>query len=150
MLRSIIVLVQPGIILHSGPQIRVRNWKLFFLFFNQNICCGYSKEPSLWDGSFEHPKHMFKLMDKEIITILPWKTLLNWTYAHYPGSELYSFSAFCLSGIKPHYPGSALMWSWFRKFVLKQWYTVYTIWNNQDNIIIRQTGSNPAFNFSYG
>ena len=30
----------------SGSQIRVRNGKLFFLFLNQNICCGYSKEPS--------------------------------------------------------------------------------------------------------
>ena len=28
----------------------------------------------------EHPKHMFKLMDKEITTILRWKTLLYWTY----------------------------------------------------------------------
>ena len=32
--------------------------EFFFLFLNQNICCGYSKEPSQWDGSFEHPKHM--------------------------------------------------------------------------------------------
>ena len=23
------------------------------------------KEPSHWDGSFEHPKHMFQLMDKK-------------------------------------------------------------------------------------
>ena len=30
----------------AGPQIRVGNGKLFFLFLNQNICCGYSKEPS--------------------------------------------------------------------------------------------------------
>ena len=30
----------------SGFQIRVRTGKLFFLFLNQNICCGYSKEPS--------------------------------------------------------------------------------------------------------
>ena len=37
--------------------------KIIFLFFNQNICCGYSKEPSQLDGSFEHTKHMFKLMD---------------------------------------------------------------------------------------
>ena len=51
----------------AGPQIRVRNWKLVFLFLNQNICCGYSKEPSRWDGSFEHAKQMFKLMDKKII-----------------------------------------------------------------------------------
>ena len=44
--------------------------KIIFLFLNQNICCGYSKEPSHGDGSFEHPKHMFKLMDKKIIAIL--------------------------------------------------------------------------------
>ena len=29
-----------------GLQLRVRNEKLIFLFLNQNICCGYSKEPS--------------------------------------------------------------------------------------------------------
>ena len=29
-----------------GPHIRVRNRKLLFLFLNQTICCGYSKEPS--------------------------------------------------------------------------------------------------------
>ena len=66
---------------NAGLQIRVHNWKLFFLFLNQNICCGYSKEPSQWDGSFEHPKHMLKMMDKkEIITILHSKIMLNWTY----------------------------------------------------------------------
>ena len=64
----------------TGLQIRVRNEKLFFLFLNQNIWCGYSKEPSHWDGSFEHPKHMFKLMDKKIIAILRWQILLNWPY----------------------------------------------------------------------
>ena len=53
--------------LHSGPELRVRNRKLFFLFLNQNICCGYSKEPSQWDGSFEHPKHMFRVLNKKII-----------------------------------------------------------------------------------
>ena len=30
----------------TGPQIRVCTRKLFILFLNQNICCGYSKEPS--------------------------------------------------------------------------------------------------------
>ena len=65
----------------SGLQIRVRNWKWFFLFLNQNICCGYSKELSQWDSSFEHPKHMFKMRGKKIITIfLRSKILLNWTY----------------------------------------------------------------------
>ena len=49
------------------------NRKVIFLFFNQNICCGYSKEPSHWDGSFEHPKHMLKVMGKKILTNLHWK-----------------------------------------------------------------------------
>ena len=40
---------------------------LIFLFLNQNICCGYSKEPSQCDGSsFEHPKHV-KIDGLEII-----------------------------------------------------------------------------------
>ena len=65
-------------IIQSGPKIIVRNWKLFFLCLNQNICCGYSKEPSRWDGSFEHPKRMFKLIDKKIITILRNKKF--WTH----------------------------------------------------------------------
>ena len=55
--------------------------KIIFLLPNQNICCGYSKEPSQWDSSFEHPKDMLKLTDKKIIAILRWKYLLNWPYA---------------------------------------------------------------------
>ena len=64
-------------------QIRVCNWKLAFLFLNQNICCGWSKEPSQWDGSFEHPKHMLKWMDKKLSTILFTDRLLIWTYGSY-------------------------------------------------------------------
>ena len=44
--------------------------KITFLFINKNISCGYSKEPSQWDGSFEHPKKMFKVMGKKIIRFL--------------------------------------------------------------------------------
>ena len=29
------------------------------IFVNQNICYGYSKEPSQWDGSFELPKQLY-------------------------------------------------------------------------------------------
>ena len=54
----------------SGLQIKVRIGKSFSLFRIQNICCGYSKEPSQWDGSFEHPKHMLKLMVKKLNKIL--------------------------------------------------------------------------------
>ena len=57
---------------YTGLQIRVRTRKLFFLFLNQNICCGYSKEPSQWDGSFEHPKHMLEIIGKKIFAILRW------------------------------------------------------------------------------
>ena len=60
--KTLIRLCRPGPQMH----VRVRNWKLFFLFLNQNICCVYSKELSRWDGSFEHPNHMFKLMEKKI------------------------------------------------------------------------------------
>ena len=34
------------------------------------------------DGSFEHPKHMFELMDKKIITILRIYFWLNWPYEY--------------------------------------------------------------------
>ena len=54
---------------HEGS-VRVRNQKFNFLFFNQNMFCACSKEPSHWDGSFEHQKQMLKLMDKKIFTIL--------------------------------------------------------------------------------
>ena len=30
----------------TGLKLRVRNKNLIFLFLNQNICCGYSKELS--------------------------------------------------------------------------------------------------------
>ena len=53
-----------------GNMPLVQNRKIIFLFLNQNICCGYSKEPSEPDGPFEHPKHMLKIMNKKIFTIL--------------------------------------------------------------------------------
>ena len=53
-----------------GLKLRVRNKDLIFLFLNQNIYCGYSKELSQCDSSFEHPKHMLKLMGKKIFTTL--------------------------------------------------------------------------------
>ena len=53
----------------SGLKLRVLTEKKIFLFLNQNICCVDSKESSQWDGSFECPKHLLKLMGKEIFTI---------------------------------------------------------------------------------
>ena len=74
------LLFKPHYLQASGLQINVRNWKLFFLFLNQNICCGYSNEPSQWDGSFEHPKQMFRLLGKKIIAFLRSTILLSRTY----------------------------------------------------------------------
>ena len=38
-----------------------------FLSINLNICFEWSKEPSLGDGSFEHPQRMFGLRNKKSI-----------------------------------------------------------------------------------
>ena len=64
----------------SGLYLKVGN----FFFLNQNICCGYSKEPSQWDGSFQHPKHMFKPKGKKILTIVRSKILFILTYESGP------------------------------------------------------------------
>ena len=53
-------------------QIRVREY-IFYLFLIQNICCGYSKEPS--QCSFGHPKRLLKLMGEKILTSLLFKTM---------------------------------------------------------------------------
>ena len=63
----------------TKPPEKVPNWKLFFLFLNENICCEYSKESSQWYGSLEQHKHMLRSLGKKIITILCSKILLYWT-----------------------------------------------------------------------
>ena len=59
-------------------KIRLHDSKLFVLFLNHCICCGYSKELSQSDGSFEHPKQkniMLKLIDKEMLIIFTLKNV---------------------------------------------------------------------------
>ena len=58
------------------PEIRVCNGKLISYSSIKTYVVGTQKK----DSSFEHPKHMFKLMDMKIITILHSKVLLNWPY----------------------------------------------------------------------
>ena len=45
----------------------VLKWKIgtIFILISLNICCGCPKETSQWDGSFEHPLHMFWLRNKK-------------------------------------------------------------------------------------
>ena len=59
----------------TRPLVMSGYQKITFLFLNQSICCGYSKEPSQWDYSFEHPKHMLKIMGKKIFISLRWNFL---------------------------------------------------------------------------
>ena len=41
----------------------------YFFFFSTKTCCGYSKELSHWHGSFEHTKHIFKLIGMLMINL---------------------------------------------------------------------------------
>ena len=82
----------------------MRTGKLFFLFLDQNIFCGYSKEPSQRDSSFMHPKHMFKFMGKQINAILGAQTILIWTYEPLLCAYIFAYRA----EIKLSTPGSAI------------------------------------------
>ena len=46
---------------------------IFFLFLNENICCGYSLEAPHRGTSNEYPQHMFLLRNKKDITIFRMK-----------------------------------------------------------------------------
>ena len=62
--------------LNSKASTKEHEGIIFFLFPNQNISCGYSKEPSQSDGSFEHPKHKFKMLGKKLMSIKRLMSLL--------------------------------------------------------------------------
>ena len=55
---------------------------------------GYSKEPSQYDGSFEHPKCMFKSMGRKINAILGSQTIFVWTYGSLWNSDFKSIHLF--------------------------------------------------------
>ena len=76
------MLIQEASMIWSGPFRPADNCvtENHFLISQPKHMLWVLKEPSQWDGSFEHPKHMIKLMDKKIIAILSWKFLLNWPY----------------------------------------------------------------------
>ena len=42
----------------------------------------FSNFSTQWDGSFEHPKHMLKLMDKKIFTFLRSLNICGQNYRH--------------------------------------------------------------------
>ena len=46
---------------------------IFFLFLNENICCGYSLEAPRQGASIEYPQHMFSLRNKKDIGIFQTK-----------------------------------------------------------------------------
>ena len=42
-----------------------RKMLIIVLSISLNMCFGYAKEPSHWDGSFEYPQHMFWVRNKK-------------------------------------------------------------------------------------
>ena len=62
------------------PLDRSANLRISLLISQPKHMLCVLKEPSQWDGSFEHPKHMIKLMGKKKITILHSKSFRIWTY----------------------------------------------------------------------
>ena len=59
----------------SGLKLRVCTKIIFSYFLTKAYVVGTQKEPSQWDDSFEHRKHMLKLMSKKIFTSLRWKII---------------------------------------------------------------------------
>ena len=53
----------------SELETRVRNSKLTYLFLRQNMCCGYSKEPSQYSILRPYIKHFISEMDLRIFTV---------------------------------------------------------------------------------
>ena len=56
-----------------------------FLAVNFNMCFGWSKEPSHWDGSFKYPQHMFWFRNKKInfwLRTFIWRPALFYTGNH--------------------------------------------------------------------
>ena len=60
-----------------------------------SACFGCSKEPSHWDGSFEHPQHMFSLRNKKIIFLSLLLCLTN-TLSFKPGLSGALNQIFCV------------------------------------------------------
>ena len=84
-----------------------------------------SKELSWWDCSFDHPKHMFNLMNKKIITILAKLILLNWPY--------HMLSIHCHKARWQFCAWPCLILTWSSSFsvflsVLSSVWTLRTIW----------------------
>ena len=52
------IILLPYLSVILGLSIRVHNKKTNQFFLKLNLGCGYSKEKSQWDGSFEYPKHI--------------------------------------------------------------------------------------------
>ena len=98
--------------------------KIFFLFINQNICCGYSKEPSQWDGSFEHSQHVFKLIDKKMVLILLSKILsldvwmIGWKWQQAPNNHTLLYHMISHLGLIMHHLFKLINQLWFTYLVL--------------------------------
>ena len=78
--------------------VRMRTKKLNFLFLNQNICCGYSKN-RLSETVLLSTQNMLKLMAKTIFIILRSKFFLNLNLNAYENYLLYRVTLYFFAGI---------------------------------------------------
>ena len=46
-------------------------WYFSYMYFSQNICCGYSLEVPQWGASNEYPQHMFSWRNTKNIYLIP-------------------------------------------------------------------------------
>ena len=58
-------IIMIGICIRPVKQNFQRKNVIIFLSTSLNMCFGYSKKTSLWDGSFEYPQHLFWLRNKK-------------------------------------------------------------------------------------
>ena len=57
--------------LASDKTIFISELLIFFLYFHENICCGYSLEAPCQGASNEYPQHMFSKRNKKNIMWIP-------------------------------------------------------------------------------
>ena len=69
--------------IYIRPPDKSAYWKIIFVISHpKHILWVLKRTVSIWDGSFEHSKHMFRWMGKKIITILRSLNFFNWIYVY--------------------------------------------------------------------
>ena len=82
----------------QSSRISVKKYWYFFLFFHENICCGYSWKVPQWGTSHEYPQHMFLWRSKKNILWIP-SLITGVVECQYVGQSKSLLSTLCLEDI---------------------------------------------------